>query len=110
MGGDVATKDIEVDTPLISNLNTKVLDELTGTLEAQFRSMCLAVEALNDSWQGPNHDEFVRGFEARSEAIQSFQSHLNKYLFAVQDAYRLYNECEETVAGYVAGSGNIGIS
>ena len=97
----MAKKDIDVSTEDISRVRSTAYDEYEETLIDQFRAMMAAIEALNETWKGPNHDDFVKTFDARSQGIDDFHKLVAAYLRAWDDACREYGNCESNVAGYV---------
>lgn len=97
----MAKKDIEVDTSEISRIEQSAFDEFDSTLRAQYRSMYLAIEALNDTWQGTNHDAFVADYMRRRDGIDAFHDMLSAYLRSLGDVFYRYNEGEKSVADYV---------
>jgi uncharacterized protein YukE len=97
----MAKKDLDVTTEDISRIESAAYDEYQETLLEQARAMMAAIEALNNTWQGPNHDSFVRGYVARKQGIDDFHSLLSELLRALGEAVREYNDGEATVAGYI---------
>lgn len=88
--------DIEVDTSEISALEKKIESAVEG-LDENLGNMYRSVSELNDTWEGPNHDEFVENFENRYLNMKELEKSLKSYLKALRKARKTYAKCESEV-------------
>lgn len=69
------------------------------TLKAALTEMQTSVEALNATWEGPNHDEFEATFKARYAAMEQLVVSIDEYLKAFNSASNSYETCESETLG-----------
>lgn len=77
------------------------ISEAVNTLEDHLKLMQESVSELNQTWEGPNHDEFVEKFGERYEMMVQLNKMLRKYLSSMKKAKKTYTSCEETVNNLV---------
>lgn len=95
-------KDIEVSTEGMSGIRSSAYDTFDDVLRASLTSMTLSVEALNATWEGPNHQGFVEAYKVRKDDLDAFHDALGAFLRAWSEAYREYNTCESDVASMIS--------
>lgn len=94
--------DLEVNTSSISSMQT-TLEEAVESLESTLKAMYASVNDLNATWEGPNHDEFVRDFQNRYEQMQKLNQAFKSYSNSVKQANKIYRKCEDEVWQIVRG-------
>lgn len=97
----MARMDVQVATGDLSRIHHASVSEFRDTLASQLSDMTLAIEELNATWQGPNHESFVAEYAKRKEGLDAFHGMLAAFLEAWDEASRTYEQCEDAVAGYV---------
>ncbi len=64
------------------------------TLRTALGEMQASVEALNDTWEGGNHDDFDAAFKTRYAAMEKLVVSIDEYLKAFNTASDSYEACE----------------
>ena len=85
----MASFDIKVNTSEMESVVSKLEEDVTNLNDA-INKMKKGVEDLNQTWEGNNHDEFVKKFDGRYEDIEKFTKSLEKYtniLRLVKESY-----------------------
>lgn len=88
--------DVEVDVSLISSMEKRFEEEIEQ-LQEDLSSLYTSVEELNQTWEGPNHEEFVKNFENRYLDMTELDRSLKSYLKALKKAQKTYTDCESEV-------------
>lgn len=96
----MANMDLEVDTLQIAQARNSSKSILTDTLDSRLDAMNYAVIGLSGLWEGPNHDTFLKAFDARYIALRNFNHMLESYLSAMRKARAAYDECEYNTSKY----------
>lgn len=95
-------KDIEVNTEEISSIVSSAQEFYDVMLRANLTQMTMEIEALNATWEGPNHTAFVDDYETRKDNLETFHGVLTAYLDACSKAVAEYNDCESDVAQWIS--------
>ena len=95
------SKDIDVSTEGISSTRSSAYDTFDEALRANLSQMTISIEALNATWEGPNHQNFVSTYEEHKDDLDAFHDALSAYLRAWSEAFREYNNCESDVAQHI---------
>lgn len=90
---------MEVDTDAINTLNRSMNSE-TENIVRLAQQMNQSIEALNSTWEGPNHDEFVAKFRDQYTELEEISRLLQKYCESLSKAHKLYCQCEDDVSRY----------
>ena len=61
------SKDIDVSTEGISSTRSSAYDTFDEALRANLSQMTMSIEALNATWEGPNHQNFVSTYEEHKD-------------------------------------------
>lgn len=97
----MAQKNLDVSTEDIHRVRNAARELYRETLVKQLEAMSEAIEALNDTWQGPNHEAFVAEYERRRQGIEEFHKVLASYFHTMGDAYVEYDKGEAAIGDIV---------
>lgn len=94
-------KIIQVNTDSIARAK-KVAAESLDALRESLVSMRASVDELNATWEGPNHDKFVRQFSEDYAEMERFCNTLGLFIEQYGESGHTYAVCDQDVAGLVA--------
>lgn len=94
--------DLEVSVTSLKSMQ-KTVSTSVSELERLLQEMYTSVKILNNTWEGPNHKEFIEKFEANYENMANLNRSLKAYAKALKKAGSLYEKCEEEVWQIVRG-------
>lgn len=92
--------DIEINTESLASTVQK-LEAQTELLENALKNMYQGIEELNQTWEGPNHDEFEADFSGKHADMKELNKMLKSYVRALKKAEKTYESCEDDVYSVV---------
>ncbi len=92
--------DIEVNSTSISQMEKSIREELEN-LKGIMKNLYAGVEELNQTWEGPNHQDFEKAFVEQYTDMSQLENMLEHYADSLKKAAKTYGKCEKEVAQIV---------
>lgn len=87
---------IKADIEAIKRLKSALLEQW-NEMESSLQKMYESVDRLNDVWEGPNHDRFVKTFEEQYKSMKRFNETIKTFAQNIGRAAYYYEKCEDDV-------------